>query len=119
MLLGGKTALIGVAFGSGFAPFRAYHELRSAIASMDGVETLAPYLLLLSIPHAEPQLLEELRRDVENGVINVVLCLTRDDGTDNQGKGLDIDSFTSAHGTFFCTFTKGSVWGRYPFVIHS
>lgn len=115
MLLGGKTALIGVAFGSGFAPFRAYHELRSAIASMDGVETLAPYLLLLSIPHAEPQLLEELRRDVENGVINVVLCLTRDDGTDTQSKALDIDSFISAHGTFLHIY-KGKRMGD---VIHS
>ncbi|EFO63517.1 Nitric oxide synthase, inducible [Giardia lamblia P15] len=115
MLLNGKTPLIGVAFGSGFAPFRAYHELRSSIASTDGMEALAPYLLLLSMQHAEPQLLKELRQAVESGIINVVLCLTRDDGTDDQGKASDIDSFTSAHGTFLYVY-RGKRIGD---VIHS
>lgn len=99
-LLNGDTPLIGVAFGSGFAPFRAYHEHRSTIAANAGVKALAPYLLILSMQHAEPQLLEELRRDVERGVINVVLCLTRDNGENDWNKALDTDSFTSTHGTF-------------------
>lgn len=99
-LLNGKTPLIGVAFGSGFAPFRAYHEFRSKMAMKDGLTALGPYLLILSMQYAEPQLLEELRRDVENGIVSVILCLTRDDGANDWSKASNVDSFTSAHETF-------------------
>lgn len=103
-LLNGKTPLIGVAFGSGFAPFRAYHELRSTIIEKDGLNAVAPYLLILSMQHAEPQLLEELRKDVDKGAINVVLCLTRDNGENDWNKTSDTYNFTSKHGTFLHVF---------------